>query len=108
MDENASCLFFESSDRDVQIRIFEGEEHSSEGFEKYDGAILVYDHVTERQNGDKFYLYSLGEYVLIDGHKYWIDVSNGDIKNKNSDNVSDVMNYLNSHNSWEYVSSNIP
>ncbi len=53
---------------------------------------------------DPICTYYLGEYVLIDNEKYWIDV--GFIsQNPDSEYVNDVMNYLNSHNDWEFVSS---
>ena len=105
VEDNASCCIFKSADRNVVIRILEGDEGYSDGYSKYDGAILVNDHVTELEKRDDFYFYSLGEYVLIDGHKYWVEVSNDDLHMKSSDNVSEVMNYLNSHNDWEFVSS---
>jgi hypothetical protein len=54
--------------------------------------------------------YAIEEYVKINGEKYWVEVGSSIVDNNPEShfdlmhNCTEVMDYLNSHNDWEFVS----
>lgn len=114
INKSSHDLCFDNEYNNVSIQISKATDGCSDGYVPYNGtsttlnrqngSVLWFVHVTDVEGDDPIGMYYLGEYVLIDDEKYWVDV--GFIsQTPDAEYVNDVMNYLNSHNDWEFVSS---
>ena len=113
-DDNAVGLQFDGPN-DINIRVLQDSDNPNasskydKGFTKVNDTTSTWQHFTEMGNTVRF-SYAIGEYVKINGEKYWVEVGSSIVDNNPEShfdlmhNCTEVMDYLNSHNDWEFVS----
>lgn len=92
-------------DEDVsRIRIFDGWDIDkySKGFTKYNETVYIFNKSSE-MGKSVIYQFALGEYIIIDGKKYWVEVNSEDIENPNYEKCLEYLDYFNEHNNFELV-----
>lgn len=101
--EGAEGLQFVDESNHIRIRIFDADENDwDSSYKKYNGTVLIFNESTTM--GDNIlYTFSYGEYIIIDGQKYWVEVSNDDIGSPNSEKCLETLGYFNENNNFEPV-----
>ncbi len=108
--DDAVGLQFKDDVNQIHIRIMdedsksEGIDKMNSGFTKYDGAISIFNE-SDKVGSIDTYTFSCGEFVKLNGKKYWVEVSSDDIENPNYDKCLENLYYLNEHNHFEPIES---
>lgn len=99
-------LVFRDNVTDVTLRILDEESRGESidsmkrGFTKYNDTVYVFD--TRNNNLELTHMYSLGEYIKINGTMYWVEVSSDDIA-PSTFFCSKYLDDFNSNNVFESV-----
>ena len=97
---------------DIRIRIMDDESRSdgisnmNEGYEKISDTIYMFNESLEVGNypySKTTHSFSYGEFIKVDGKRYWVEVSSDDIENPNYDKCWEYLEYFNEHNTFEPI-----
>lgn len=99
-DEAAGLGFLDENN--IGLRILDKNlENQNSGFTKYNETVYVSNDSMATGSGNLI-MFTYGEYIKIDGEKYWVDVTYyGD--NPDYDKCLEYLEYFNEHNNFEPV-----
>ena len=114
--DDADGLQFIDEYNKVRIRIFDGDDigKMASGFKPYNETTFIFN---ESNGGEPItdakgnvmssmpvtYIFAYGEYIKIDGKKYWVEASNEDYRNADYDKILESLDYFNEHNTFETI-----